>query len=365
MTAEIVRYELGGPGVTEQSERRVLVDWLGTKARSAAATTAPAETSIRQSPVDLLHSIEILPLAAQLSPEFVARETANALMRKSANAINLLQTQPKAPALDGSDDSPVLSLRLLELALARHQWNPERDSIFLRRANVLTRHQGVRDTAAGAEAWSAFDIVFNRIAVRPHVTQAVAVSVRARQGALDTNAEIILDARHGAVTNVSEIMATMPDREWTVRRESSDTVVHIEPKPAGGEEPPGYWLVDITDGTILGYTAAGWGGVSTSTDQAMTDFAIKHEKILRVMGAVFRYLMAMVCAASAIRQMLTADSKTSSWYVMGRGSIKMTGCAIGGIYATMGISVGGAVGNLYSRIGDIFSVAFTISSWFS
>jgi hypothetical protein len=372
LTAEVLVFDLTVPGQRIRHERRTIVDWIGSQARAEFAANVAPESAVQQVRIDLLNSTEILPLAAEPSPEFVAELTANALLKNSVGLLASAQapTSARLPA-QTEDSSAPFPGSLFELALVRRHWNPDRGLTYLREANVLTRHQGFRDGKDGVDPWSAFDIVYNRVGVKPGVDTVTAFDLRMKQGVLDTNAEIMVAARHGTVTNVSEIMATDSGREWVLQRDpgsqsangASTATIRIEPASNGaGDSAAGYWLLDPTDGSVLGMTSIGWGGVSVG-NQGMTGFAVRNAGAIRAIGIIFKYVSNIACAAGAVRQMLNADPRTSPAFVMGRGTLKMTGCALSGIYGSLGIAQGGALGSLYSRMSDVFSIAFTISSW--
>jgi hypothetical protein len=361
LTAEFIRYDLTGPGIDAYTERRTVVDWIGPKVRRETSGKAPSKESVRQRPVDLVHSTEVLPLPAQPSPDFVAHLAAQALLGASGILVDRAVTNGNTPAPRQTDESPGVSFRLLELALARERWNPDRDKTYLREANLLTRHHGIRENQTGPELWSAFDIVFNRIGIEPGTQAGPASEIRSRQGALDTNAEVMLDARYGRATNVSEVMELERVRAWQEQTDAAGRpgIVRVESEPAGADGS-GYWLIDQNDGSLLGYTPSGWGGVDAP--QGMVEFATKHESVIRAIGIVFKYMMFIACAASVVRQMITQGG-SNPLYVMARGSAAMMGCAVGGYIGARGIAMGGALGNLLNRIGDVFSIALTINSW--
>jgi hypothetical protein len=357
MTAEIVQYEITSPGMAPRIARRMIADWLGSQARATSATPA---TDLHQNVFDLVHQVEILPLIAQPSSDFVAHLAATEFMNVSA--IAQAAAMGRAPSFTATEPSRTLSFQLLELALARNSWNPDRSVTYLQETNVLTRHGGVQLSKGDPELWNAFDIVFNRIGVHPSVSAASAREIRSRQGALDTNAEVMLDARYGAVTNVSEQMALGSETGWRAQPTSSAETLRIQNE--AGPADAGYWVIDRSDGSVLGHTSSGWGGVSgTPGDQGMTEFAIKHEKVIRAIGVIFKYMSYMACMAGLIRQMLTEGSSANVMYTMGRGAVKTLACSVAGYLGGLGIIQGGALGNLMSRTSDVFSLALTISSW--
>lgn len=382
LTAEFIDYELRTPGQPARIERRAVVDWIG-QVRRGNGQEAAVDPSIAPVHPDLLNSTEILPLVAQPSAEFVAYSAAKSILARSDGLLKSLRNPPDKVSLERvSQSSGPFATELYELALVRRQWNPAGRRTYLPEANVLTRHQAIKGRGAnGVQLWSAFDIVYNRIDALPSVDGADAVGLRMRQGVLDTNAEVMLDARTGSATNVSEVMAAGTAREWIVQS-GNDT--HPQVREAGskgfllvsqrpekpGEAPAGgWWRIDPRDGSALGITPAGWGGVFTdpAVGQGMAEFAATHADTIRTIGVIFKYLMALACLAGAVRQMLKTTPEEAQYplIVMAKGSITATLCTAGGFLGTFGVIEGGALGSLLSRSGDAISLVMTIWNWLS
>jgi hypothetical protein len=252
---------------------------IGPAARAEGRLSdAPAGFST----LDLAREVEILPLVAQPSAEYVEHLMAESLVPAVKGLAQALRANTDG-ANPASTNAPPAPSILHELALARQRWNLGGQSVVLTGPNVLTRHIGLREDAKGLLEWSALDIVVNDVDAFANDQQGVAT--RLAQGVVDTNAEALLSPSRTAPVNVAELMSApanaqvnwvvvrppaidsrfrtsmTPDLQARIAQDLSRGYVAVVPVglPAGAPEV-GWWRVDPKSGTVLGIDRAGRGG---------------------------------------------------------------------------------------------------------
>lgn len=194
LTAEWIEYELRAPGQPVRTIRRQIFDVLGPAARSTGKPAAPVLTEAQrlERGLALLGESEILPLACQLSPEFIDHSMAEGLLANREILLDMFRNAASiAPntSRDKMAKLKPLSSQLYGLALARHEWSRLRGDVYLDRANILSYHKHPRLNPQGQlRIAEGADIVANDVAVRPG-SGATPFLMRLEQGVLDTNAE--------------------------------------------------------------------------------------------------------------------------------------------------------------------------------
>ena len=193
LTAEFIDYEIRTPGQPPHVERRTLFDWIGPMARqSDNAQRAKPSVAV----LDLATQVDILAVIAQPSPEYVQSLMATSLLAQRGALVRLARDPVAAQqtAVSLSRGASGFSGDLYALALARHQWRAGQDRIYFSEVNVLTQHHGFSADPAGVvQAWHAFDIVHNAVAVLGSDAETL-TNARFAQGILDTNAEALMGA---------------------------------------------------------------------------------------------------------------------------------------------------------------------------
>lgn len=297
LTAEWIEYEIRTPGEEARKIRREIFDLLGPAARAVAQedgrvpTPVLTEEQILGRGLAALGETEILPLVAELSPEYVVHLQVRTLQENRDELVRLLRS-----ATADSDDLKRLMEETAELrplpgylyglGLSRSEWSARRSDLYLDSLNVLSFHQHLRKTASGQLVKrDAFDIVANRVAVKPDSTNDPFLA-RLKQGVLDTNAEALLLRGAAPAENTAELFAAAGDRglEWVVVRRTSDPALEEAHVPADMRArilddvkndyvvvaPPsvvqigdrarfGWWRLDPGTGEILGIGERGWG----------------------------------------------------------------------------------------------------------
>lgn len=280
----------------------------------------------------LLAEVEILPLAGDLSPEFVAHLAGRALLSKR-DAFSVLVAPGRLP---GEEDvsNAVDALRLMPgalhlLALGRLAYTPGRTDRFLDRPNILCLIS--RLTAAGQDVVTQqviVDIVNNDVAAHPR-TDASRFRVRLEQGIVDTITEasvlppvesaasaIESFARLAARANELVVIRTKGDEGWRRITVGADARARMEedmragyvlvapvgPVDLNGRRHFGWWRANPTSGEILGVMESGFHPGSTERglmDTIVPGRALRAFKsvrggtesgILGVFGSLLRFL---------------------------------------------------------------------------
>lgn len=290
LTAEWIEYEIRVPGQTPRKIRREIFDLVGPAARSAEKLTTSKMTEARRMErgLTLLGETEILPLANQLSPQFVEHLITKNMVANREVLLVLLRAKEVNPKLVNDQLGKVkpLTTQLYSLALARTEWSQFRGDIYVDRPNILSFYKHPRLDPKGLLLLrQTFDIVANDIAVRSG-SGADPFLIRLEQGVLDTNAEAVLMVSDKKVENTAEIFAeagghsiewltirNARDREWRSVELPKDVRARIEqdleagfavmvPKkavPLNGRAIVGWWRIDLRSGQTLGIGDRGWG----------------------------------------------------------------------------------------------------------
>jgi hypothetical protein len=297
-TAAWIDYEVSSGGGVVRKFRREVFDLVGPAAR-AAGKTGPASISeeerLRRG-LSLLEDVEILPLAGQPSPEYVADlRVANLLQNREA----FLEIVRKG--VEGGYPAMAERMKrvipfhgsLHDLAIARRLRGQKGAGVYLDHLNILTHRSRAGLGANGDILYCrGFDIVSNGVAVR--AGQADPFLARLEQGVLDTCAEALLAARCGKVKNTAELFAgagiswrairSRDDPGWKdiplpldvrARIESdlaAGKVAVVPEKPSPGS-PAGWWRIDPATGETLGIGEDGAGQSETEASMVVAMIA--------------------------------------------------------------------------------------------
>jgi hypothetical protein len=291
LTAEFIEYEFIAPGSEPRVERRALYDLIGPAVRFAANASLPPSPGLTLG-LDLLRNVEILPLAAQPTVEFVDYKSAESIIA----ACNALLREFRRTALHEQSDSrgaagsaPLLPDVLYALALARQSLSQVSDSVAISSPNLLTRHTGLRESAGQVAGWSALDIVRNEVTIL-HGSPNQRALARLSQGIADTNAEALLAQDGARVKTVADLKFDYPNGNvrWVILdgpRVEDEVAQQLDPDllsriqgeftrgylavvPIGADSSAadiGWWRVNARDGTVLGMDAHGRGGTESET----------------------------------------------------------------------------------------------------
>jgi len=360
LTAEWIEYEVHSPGVKTRVERREVFDLLGPSARAAGAPLRIANTRTErlERALALLGTTTILPLASRLSPEFVASQTARALL---ANREILLALMRRSAKDAGADLSPQLAKltplpgALANLALARDSWNTFAGDSYLASPNILSQRSGLRVDGSGEiVSFDAFDIVVNDVAPRPGLARD-AFDVRLRQGTVDSNAEMFLMAGASGTGAAAEAFAR-PDAtgsSWTLVRTTADVGrlhvpedararilrdvkagnVAVVPADTAAAEFA-WWRVDPVTGRTLGMGNRGWG-------QSTSEILVSHARI------ALRTFSIIMCLKQVEKKSETSPTGAGLWLSL---------CVVGGSGAMTNLLVSAPSAGLpalAALVGDI------------
>jgi hypothetical protein len=329
LTATWIEYELRAPGEAPRRFRRSVFDLLGPARRAAGS---PMHLRINESKVltrslALMLRAEILPITCRVAPEFLGQLAAKStlgnkeLLRMIVRSAGSGELPPADTVLAAA--APVVS-PLLSLALARLDWSPYSDRIYVDRLGLLTshRHPGLGPNGFGLRG--AIEIVAGETGIT--LAQPDAFVARLSQGVLDANAEALWWMGE-APLNVGE--AWKASRDWTAIRPAEQNLVSslglpddsrfriaqdlkagrivVAPKnpvPLGSEHFGGWWRIDPATGVATGVSGTDRGqcgpeyGMTMRAviDQAAESFAYEYVLCQEMAQAfnIFRGLMAEV-----------------------------------------------------------------------
>jgi hypothetical protein len=376
VTAAWIDYEVRAPGQAPRTIRREVFDLLGPAARASTNVPLPPLTVDQRAErcLALMGETEILPLVAQLSPEFAAHALLTALRANREVLPRIIRGS--ASWRDGSLSPDLARLTplpspLYGLALARQSWNRFPGEVYLDRPNILSFHSRLRVAHPGD--WrivNAFDIVANDVAARVASNRGTS-QARLAQGVLDTNAEAFLasmcgEPSCGDLQNTSDAFAARTAAWTTIKRSddpaltqlglSKDTVARIRTEVAAGFTAlvpdlrasaangyAGWWRVSADTGETIGIGDRGWGQSATEKNLI---------KATQVTGAVFTAFRGFLCAVSASEgrhdECVRSDGVTVNTgepfgqvaVCVAGGSMGATGAVGGVIFGTTGVTAG-------------------------
>ena len=291
LTAAWIEYEFQTPGDTARVVRRAVFDLLGPAARSAGP---PAQLSL-DGPQRLRRSLalmirtELLPVTAAMPSEYVTHLTAQAVLASAP----LLRLMAASDSLNPPDPDSLLTKAapaltpLYTLAVARFEWSPVNDRIYVDRLNLLTQHRHPAAASNGFQIRGAVDVAAGTVGVS--LGEPDGYAVRLRQGVLDTNAEAlwwqgitVLNAGEAYATGDPWVtLAPTPEADAGGLQLPADAKARIAqdlaagfvvvapaaPVAAGPDQFVGWWRIDARTGEARGIAGNGWG-------QCQPDYAV-------------------------------------------------------------------------------------------
>jgi hypothetical protein len=320
LIAEWLEFEIRVPGQPSTTIRRDVFDLLPGSFRTTQPVASPVfgETARLARGLAMLGTIQLLPVAARLTPQFIENEVVEG-HRANRQALADLRSAAVAGDMAALEKSlsgfrPV-SDPLLSLALGRFAWSPVAADVYLSQPNILAYRTKLSiDQTGRLASRQGFDIVANEVAVR-WGSPALPFAVRLTQGATDTNLEALLvDGRMGnAGTMLDGTLAK--EGSWITLRGPGDLKLasglpedqrrRIEQTLASGylaviprataSGDSAWWRVHPTRGDALGIGTDGWG-------QGLTE-ALIQKSVVAVLTA---FVAGFLC--SAIACMATSSS---------------------------------------------------------
>lgn len=291
LTATWIEYEFQTPGDAARVVRRAVFDLLGPAVRSAGS---PGQLSLdgtkrlRRS-LALMIRTEVLPVTSAMPAEYVAHLTAQAVL---ANA-PLLRLMAPGDSFNPPDPDSLLAKAaptltpLYTLAVARFEWSPVNDQIYVDRLGLLTQHRHPAAASNGFEIRGAVDVAAGTVGVS--LSELDGYAARLRQGVLDTNAEAlwwqgitVLNAGEAYATGDPwvtlasaqaanfEALQLPADAKTRIAQDLAAGFVVVAPSApvtAGREHFIGWWRIDPQTGEARGIAGNGWG-------QCQPDYAV-------------------------------------------------------------------------------------------
>ena len=291
LTAVWIDYRLAAPGREPRVMRRAVFDLIGEAERrdwTRQAMTLSDDQRLTRA-LSLMMRTEILPVVADVAPEFVLHLHGRSLLANAdlVRAVSREDFGSDAHATDSllQRTEPGVS-PLYTLAVLR------RDAIgargFIDRPAILTRHQYPKAQGESIVLADAADIVSNEVGIP--LSEGDGFAARLKQGVWDTNLEALLTGsrvtantalayaasgdwraltvppswRTGTGTGIGTGTGTgtAGDAAALMLRDLDDgyTVVAPEhPIVLGGEAFHGWWRIDPATGDALGIAGTGWG----------------------------------------------------------------------------------------------------------
>jgi hypothetical protein len=325
LTAEWIEFEIRSPGEQIRKIRRPVFDLVGPAKRKSSSVDELrlSDDQIINRNLLMLGTTEILPLACQLSPEFVEHVSAREMLSNMEILISLIEEHE---AIENEDILVQLDLLsplpgpLYNLALTRSSLSKYDKAIFMDSLNVFSLQTYLQeDPSEELAEYQKTDIIRNDLAVLPNSTRDP-FSIRMEQGILDTNGEVEHSIAEIWTENTALLFAESLKQgmEWLVIRDAGDPalqntqmtadarscitqdladgyVVIIPPKPIpiNGKPTTAWWRIDPRTGTTLGMGPNGSG-------QALTQYARNVNLVLQLKSAISIHASIMRCMAAAI-----------------------------------------------------------------
>lgn len=214
VTAEWIDYVIQTPGKPAQTIRREIFDLIGPAARAAGgAIPGPQMTDAQKldRALCLMDTVEMLPVAAPPSPEFILHSSDRNLSSNREAVLKLIGERRSPQSKDFMNEfgklKAVIPEHLNALAFARFEWGDSQSMVYLGQPNILTYHKRPRVLSTGLLIMEeGFDIVFNDVAVSPNSSEEP-FGARLAQGVLDTNAEAALAGPEARAANTANAFA--------------------------------------------------------------------------------------------------------------------------------------------------------------
>jgi hypothetical protein len=297
VTAEWVDYTIQTPGKPARTIRREIFDLIGPAARETIAAVPAPEMTVAQKlerALSLMDTVEILPLAAQPSPQFILHSAYDSLLSNQGPFMHIIRSVGTADYKTSMGEigkmMSVPSLQLYSLVLARSKWNGNQTHVYLDESNILTYHRRpVLSSEGHLVLEEGFDIVSNDVAVIPNTMQDP-FRLRLEQGVLDTNVEAALAGSEPNIANTANAFAeaSVHGPKWLALRDPKASALRKADLPKDARVrllkdmnnghtiivPPRFgqlracpttcwWRINSRTGTTLGIGDRGWGQTAT------------------------------------------------------------------------------------------------------
>jgi hypothetical protein len=281
LTAVWIEYRLAAPGREPRVIRRAVFDLIGEAARqkwTPQAITLSDDQRLTRA-LSLMMRTEILPVVADVAPEFVLHLHGRSLL---ANADFVRAVSREDFGSDAHATDSLLRLAepgvspLYTLAVLRHDAIGTRG--FIDRPAILTRHQYPKAQGESLALADATDIVSNEVGIA--LAEGDGFAARLEQGVWDTNLEALLAGSRATANTALAYAASGDWRALTVPQsgrtrpgiaadatalmhrdlDAGYTVVAPkDPMVLRGETFHGWWRIDPATGDALGIAGTGWG----------------------------------------------------------------------------------------------------------
>jgi hypothetical protein len=239
-----------------------------------------------------------------MAPEYVEHLMAKGLAASRGFLLDLARGAVESDA-SGAEDLATMPGELYNLAIARFTWSRYADDLYVAEPNLFTSRTRIWADAAGQLVGAhGFDIVSNRVAVRPGA-KVDPFHATLEQGVLETCAEAVLNVQLGPVRSLSplcekareqgiglvalrsstdpawgdvEVPAGMRPRIEADLKLGYVAVVPRKPVELAGARTSGWWRVHAVTGETLGRMENGEG-------QSTTEYIIQ-QALLALPGAI-------------------------------------------------------------------------------
>lgn len=290
LTAEWIEYEIRAPKEAPRVVRREVFDLIGPARRQSRETPQGVTPESRLNRgLALLGTTDIVILPCQLSSTFLAHLSAERMLANHRPLEAVLKMTGRITRTKVSkhlESVRPLPDSLYALSLAQSQWSGEPGAVYVNQPNVFARHTFPMERQKGVFGLvDAIDIVSNDMGTWPRPA-AEAFLARVRQGVLDTNAELTLQASSSGGAQSPDWSRMTDHQPWTAIRSASELdklsvsadirarmhldmqagyVIVAPMKPPAVEHHYGWWRIDPRTGTTLGVGNRGWGQGAVET----------------------------------------------------------------------------------------------------
>ncbi|MGC2467412.1 MAG: hypothetical protein WA517_19625 [Candidatus Acidiferrum sp.] len=285
VTAEWIDYVIQTPGNPTQTIRREIFDLIGPAARVAGGDIPGPHMNDAQKldrTLSLMDTVDILPIAAQPSPEFILHSSDEGMLVNRGSALNLIRESSSAGSKEFAGElgklSPALPAQLYSLAFARFKWSRNQRGIYQDEINILTYHKRPHLSSRGALFLDeGFDITANRVGVLADSTKGKFMA-RLEQGVLDTNVEAALAKPEREIDNTANAFfdAGTQGAKWLVIKDNTASAWRATGLPqdararAADEVRKGYTVMAPTNPAQLRKCAAGcWWRINPRTGETL------------------------------------------------------------------------------------------------
>jgi hypothetical protein len=387
-TAEWIEYEIRVPGEKPSTIRRQIFDMFAGKSRAAQPIGDPAPNYNRrlQRALNLMGSIQILPMVSRYPSEFLAYQSVLQNLRNRDALVAIKKNIAEhnvAGVLEQVRRYVPTSVRLFDLSLARFEMSRVSSEVYLDSPNILSfrRTLDVNSQNQLVEE-QGYDIVANSVAVSPKSRKAP-FDVRLSQGVADTNAEALLI--ESAMSNAGSLLDLQRNgTSWVVLRKAEDIdalstnwptetrarlaestqagYIIIAPKSpdmANSQHLAAWWRIDPASGTTLGIDQKGRGGAVVETPPLTITGALQSAAYFGFLGGTiaFNFCIAKkIVQGKLFQEDKYGNATTDDYGVYAdcgcwglEAGASLGGSTFGALGGPKGIGWGLAVGNLIAK----------------